>query len=364
MSEPRIATPMVPPTWRTAWITADPTPLRSPESCPMAAFMDAGSAKPSPTPSALIHTAAKPYVVPIPVVAPTIRAAAMNANPSATVSLAPTARARRSASTPPTMRPPISGRSRRPLPRASAPSTPWKYCGMEKISPNIANETAVARMVPQEKLGERNNSRSRSAWPCLRIVLRSQSTNTDSRMRPASSGSNAVTETQPFSPASMAPYVTPTSPRLEMTMPLPSRRGRSAPRDSGMNTTTAIRASTTTGTLIRNTDPHQKCVSSHPPRMGPTGYVIITMPMSTVRALARSRSVKRTGKTAKDSGMMNAAPRPSTVRAATRPAADGEYAHTSDAAPNRTRAATSSRLRPNRSPSRPAGKSMAAKTRL
>ena len=117
--------------------------------------------------------------------------------------------------------------------------------------------------------------------------------------------------------------VTPARPRLEMTTPAGSRRGALEARDSGMNTATAISASTTAGTLMRNTEPHQKWVSSQPPTMGPIGKASMTMPMSTVSARARSRSEKRTGSTEKESGMMNAAPRPSTVRAAMRTPADG-----------------------------------------
>ena len=58
--------------------------------------------------------------------------------------------------------PPIMGSSRSPLPIASAPRTSWKYCGIAKKIPNIANETSVDSTVPQEKPAEPNRARSTS----------------------------------------------------------------------------------------------------------------------------------------------------------------------------------------------------------
>ncbi len=54
-------------------------------------------------------------------------------------------------------------------------------------------------------------------------------------------------------------------------MPGRSRPGRRSARVSGISQVTAMTAITTTGTLIRNTEPHQKWSSSQPPRIGPTG---------------------------------------------------------------------------------------------
>jgi hypothetical protein len=50
----------VPPTCRSAISRAEPTPLRSGDSAPIATSIAAGSAKPSPAPSTVIHAAAKP----------------------------------------------------------------------------------------------------------------------------------------------------------------------------------------------------------------------------------------------------------------------------------------------------------------
>ncbi len=83
-----------------------------------------------------------------------------------------------------------------------------------------------------------------------------------------------------------------------------------------MRRATATRATAITGTLMRNTEPHQKCVSSQPPRIGPIGKAIIVMPITTVIARRRSSSEKSTGITAIDRGRMKAAPRPRNARAA------------------------------------------------
>ena len=53
-----MATPNVPPTWRSAMIRAEPTPLRSAESAPRAAFIAPGRAKPRPAPMMVTHSAA------------------------------------------------------------------------------------------------------------------------------------------------------------------------------------------------------------------------------------------------------------------------------------------------------------------
>ncbi len=143
-----------------------------------------------------------------------------------------------------------------------------------------------------------------------------------------------------------------------------SSRGRRALRDSGISTATASSASAITGTLIRNTEPHQKWVSSQPPRIGPIGNATKVAPTVIVIAVRRSSSENSTGSTDSDSGMMKAAPSPSTARAAISRSAEEAYAQASEATPNTSSAPSSSFLRPKRSPSSPAGSSIAASTRL
>ena len=93
-------------------------------------------------------------------------------------------------------------------------------------------------------------------------------------------------------------------------------RGRCGLRDSVISQATAATAITTTGTLIRNTEPHQKWSSSQPPRIGPIGKPRTVAPPTIAMALGRSAAVNITGSTASDSGRIAAAARPSTARAA------------------------------------------------
>ncbi len=86
-------------------------------------------------------------------------------------------------------------------------------------------------------------------------------------------------------------------------------------RDSGISTATAISASTTTGTLIRKTDPHQKWSSSQPPSSGPSGKLTNVADAMIAMAFGRSSAVKSTGSTDRESGMIAAAPSPSSARA-------------------------------------------------
>jgi hypothetical protein len=73
---------------------------------------------------------------------------------------------------------------------------------------------------------------------------------------------------------------------------------------------------TTTGTLIRKTEPHQKLSSRAPPTSGPIGKLRKMVDAMIAVAFCRSSGVNRTGMMARASGMIAAAPRPSTARAA------------------------------------------------
>jgi hypothetical protein len=114
----------------------------------------------------------------------------------------------------------------------------------------------------------------------------------------------------------MTPYVSAISPALEMTTPAQSTRGRSVLRDSGIRKVTAISANSTTGTLIRNTDPHQKWSSRAPPTSGPMGKLRKMVEAMIAVARCRSSGANSTGMMASASGMIPAAPMPSTARAA------------------------------------------------
>src|ERR1700736_5170980 len=84
----------------------------------------------------------------------------------------------------------------------------------------------------------------------------------------------------------------------------------------------------------------------------------------TAIAFCRSSGANSTGITDSDSGKMAAAPIPSTARAAISSPVLAAYAHAAELAPNKISATSSTFLRPNRSPSMPAGSIAAASTRL
>jgi len=94
-----------------------------------------------------------------------------------------------------------------------------------------------------------------------------------------------------------------------------SSRGARGLRDSGTSAATATSPSTITGTLIRNTEPHQNLSSSQPPTIGPIGKLAALAVTHTLSALARSAGSNSTGSTAMDSGIRNAALRPSAALA-------------------------------------------------
>ena len=76
-----------------------------------------------------------------------------------------------------------------------------------------------------------------------------------------------------------------------------------------------MKASTATGTLIKNTEPHQKCWRSQPPRRGPAAVPIPPTPAQIPMARARSWPVNIEARMDRVAGMRNAAPSPITARA-------------------------------------------------
>ena len=147
-------------------------------------------------------------------------------------------------------------------------------------------------------------------------------------------------------------------------MPGTSKCGRRSLRDSGTNAAAAASATSTTGMLMRKTEPHQKVVSSQPPSRGPMGWPIMVAAMTAATALGRSSSEKSEGSAPRAAGMTMAAPTPSRMRAAMNCPDVPAYAHASEPTPRTTRAMSSSRLRPYLSASSPAGTITAAKTSM
>jgi hypothetical protein len=108
------------------------------------------------------------------------------------------------------------------------------------------------------------------------------------------------------------------SPKDERTTPTGSRFGRSAARLSSSAKIPPTNAMTATGTLIKKTDPHQKCCRSQPPRRGHAAAPMPPTPAQIPMARARRRPEKVDAMMARVAGMRRAAPNPMTVRAAIR----------------------------------------------
>ena len=117
------------------------------------------------------------------------------------------------------------------------------------------------------------------------------------------------------------------------------------------------------GTLIRNTDPHQKWASSRPPTIGPranpTPLVAAQKPIARCRSRAsRNMSVMIDNV----EGIISAAPMPMLARAVISTPTEPEKAAHAEPPANATRPARNVRLRPTRSARLPATRSSPAKT--
>ncbi|CAM5427774.1 hypothetical protein SMICM304S_07136 [Streptomyces microflavus] len=119
----------------------------------------------------------------------------------------------------------------------------------------------------------------------------------------------------------------------------------------GARTSVATIAATTTGTLIRNTDPHQKLWSSSPLMIGPSALPTIASVPQIAMATLRSRSSSNVMRiSASVAGIIAAAPTASSARAAIRVSGVPENAAASEAAPKTTRPIRNILRWPTRSP--------------
>jgi len=121
-------------------------------------------------------------------------------------------------------------------------------------------------------------------------------------------------------------------------------------------------ASTSSGTFTRNTEPHQKCSTRKPDTGGPSAAPPAAIPAHTAIALARSSAGNTLARIDSVEGITKAPAKPMTARAAiTWPAVSLNSAITAPTR-NRARPPCSASLRPKRSPSVPAVKSIPANT--
>ena len=115
---------------------------------------------------------------------------------------------------------------------------------------------------------------------------------------------------------SLIPTTMETSPAIASTEDVRSQCCRSSTRSGGAMRKVPISARTTTGTLIRKTDPHQKTSSSAPPMIGPAAAPTTATAPHTAMARLRSRmSSKVTRMSARVAGIIDAAPTARKARA-------------------------------------------------
>ena len=160
----------------------------------------------------------------------------------------------------------------------------------------------------------------------------------------------------------MTPHTSPVTAAGDSTAPRTSSGGAAGLRDSGISAEPATKARQAAGTLIQKTECQEKCCNSSPPSTGPSGRASATPAVRMPIAVGRSSSVNAAATTASESGNTIPAPSPISARAAISSPAETDSAHHSDAARNTASPASSSRLRPSRSPAIPAGSITPAKT--
>ena len=151
---------------------------------------------------------------------------------------------------------------------------------------------------------------------------------------------------------------------MDSSAPNGSKAGRRSSWDEGTSRAPATRATATTTTLIRNTEPHQKCWSSHPLTTPPEATPTPANPAHTAMARRRSDGGNTWASTDRVAGITRAAPTPMAARAVMSRPEDPENTANPDAAPKITRPLLSASLRPNRSPRLPAVSRRPANTRL
>ncbi len=142
---------------------------------------------------------------------------------------------------------------------------------------------------------------------------------------------------------------------MDRTAPTGSSRVACGSRESGTTCIAPTKAATSSGTLIQNTDDHEKLRMSAPPTIGPSAMPAPLAAVHAAIALARSRGSPNT-LTRIDSvvGMISAPPTPITPRAAISVVVDVAEAAAIEPARNVARPARSACRRPNRSPRLPA----------
>src|ERR1022692_948482 len=126
---------------------------------------------------------------------------------------------------------------------------------MKKYTPEIAKKLRPIAAAADDNLGSRNSRTSSDGYS----VLDSCQPNATSTASPATIGPMTPRcSHEPTSPPRMIPYTRSTRPTIDPSTPRKSTRPGVGLLDSGTSSTIAITPTAVSGTLIRNTEPHQK----------------------------------------------------------------------------------------------------------
>jgi hypothetical protein len=139
---------------------------------------------------------------------------------------------------------------------------------------------------------------------------------------------------------------------------------RAGPRDSGMIARAAMMPRIAIGMFSRNTEPHQKCSSRSPPRVGPPNAPSISTELQMAMAFLRSSSSKTVVRIDRVPGIRKAPPMPIRPRAAMSWPGVWQTVARMLAPPNTTSPVTRPSRRPCRSDRLPAVSRRPANTRM
>src|ERR1700730_12442693 len=146
------------------------------------------------------------------------------------------------------------GATRSPAWTGEYPSTSWRYWVLTNRKPNSPKKTTVTDKLAAVKRGLRKKRRSSMGW-LLRISTAAKAASTAT---PTAMALTVDTEDQPYTGAWMMPYSSDARPTTDNPAPSGSSGGAWGSRESGTAMAPPVSAKTTTGTLMRKTDPHQK----------------------------------------------------------------------------------------------------------
>ena len=169
---------------------------------------------------------------------------------------------------------------------------------------------------------------------------------------------------QPRCGPSMIVYTSSDTNAMESKKPVMSRRSAFGSFDSGTNTACSSSATATIGTLMRNTEPHQKCSSKNPPVTGPNATAAPETADQTPIDFARSTGSRNTSmRIASVLGNTRAAPIPISPRPMMSCSVVSVNAAHAENTPKRNMPICITILRPKRSPRPPQASSRPANTR-